>query len=238
MNAIARLPHHIRHELGQRLEQGHQAQSILNWLNQLPEELGSEDLLTKARPLTHADLAEWRQNGYQQWLKDQEACEFVRNLAGRAEHLAAAAGDQTISDCLAAVLATELARSATALLAETTNPADRWQRLRELLHELARLRKGDHQAMRAQIERERWKQEHSRLQAEENDRATEKLKAKGEWSNAEIIEKLGVQMFGEDWRGTSVTQDPIAPAAQGSTISPFPTCRNQEIQPNPIKSDP
>jgi hypothetical protein len=216
MNAIARLPHPIRNELCQRLEQGHQAQSILIWLNQLPKELGSEDLLTAARPITKSDLADWMQGGYQQWLKDQEACEFVRNLAGQAEHLEAAAGDQTISDCLASVLATELARSATALLAETTNPADRWQRLRELLHELARLRKGDHQAMRAQIERERWKQEHSRLQAEENDRATEKLKAKGEWSNAEIIEKLGVQMFGEDWRGTSVPLDPIAPAAQGS----------------------
>jgi hypothetical protein len=48
----------------------------------------------------------------------------------------------------------------------------------------------------------------------EDQRAKDVLE--GEWSNAEKIEQLGALMFGEDWRETSVTLDPKAPAAEGS----------------------
>jgi hypothetical protein len=178
MNNIARLPRHIRNELGQRLKQGDHAQSILDWLNQPQGIWETQDRPPGARPLTHADLAEWRQNGYPQWFADQEACEFVRNLIEQAEALDAAAGDESISDGLATVLATDVARSATALLADASSPAERWQRLREPLHELARLRKGDHQSIRVQIEGRRWDHEHRRLEEEEHEREMQKEKSK------------------------------------------------------------
>ena len=104
--------------------------------------------------VTEQDLCDWQQGGYQEWLRHQEACDVVRDLAEQADDLESCAEDLPVSDCLSALLGTELARSAKSLLAETTAPAERWQRLREVLHELARLRKGDHQALRVQLERE------------------------------------------------------------------------------------
>ncbi|MBE0541080.1 MAG: hypothetical protein IH623_06825 [Verrucomicrobia bacterium] len=56
---------------------------------------------------------------------------------------------------LAAVLTVELAESARELLATITDPKERWDRLQEVLRELARVRREDSRAGRLQIERER-----------------------------------------------------------------------------------
>jgi hypothetical protein len=69
---------------------------------------------------------------------------------------------------------------------------------------------------RLALDRQRFRRQTCELfiQWFEDQRAKDVLE--GEWSNAEKIEQLGRQMFGEDWRETSVPLDPQAPAAQGS----------------------
>ena len=173
---IARLPRHIRNQLGGRLANGDQDPPTLAWLNRLPE----LDRPANSPPgqdfITEQDLAHWKQHGYQRWLADDQACQLVRELAEHADDLYASADELPVSDCLSAFLATELARSAKSLLAESASPAERWQRLRELLQELARLRKEDHQALRVQMERERWDREQRRLDDEQQQHTIRKLK--------------------------------------------------------------
>jgi hypothetical protein len=79
-----------------------------------------------------------------------------------------------------------------------------------------KLQQAEVQRDRLALDRQRFRRQTCELfiQWFEDQRAKDVLE--GEWSNAEKIEQLGRQMFGEDWRGTSVTLDPKAPAAEGS----------------------
>ena len=58
----------------------------------------------------------------------------------------------------------ELARCAQTRLAEATEPEERWQRLCQLLHELAGLRKDDHRAARLQMDRTRHHREETEFE--------------------------------------------------------------------------
>ena len=175
---IARLPRQIRCELNARLDNGEDAQPLLGWLNHQPEVQALANGQPGGSPVTEPDLSEWKQAGYQQWLRHREACDVVRDLAEQAGDLEETAEGLPVSDCLSALLGTELACSAKSLLAETTAPGERWQRLREVLHELARLRKGDHQALRLGLERERWDREQRRQDEEQHQLRMQKLKAR------------------------------------------------------------
>ena len=63
-------------------------------------------------------------------------------------------------------------------LAETTDPQERWQRLQEVLGQLAKLRTEDHKWQRLQIDRERWEEEQERCWQEQSERDVEKAKQK------------------------------------------------------------
>jgi hypothetical protein len=248
---IARLPRHIRNQLRSRLDHGERGQPLLEWLSQLPEVKG----LTKSHPggcpLTEQDLSEWKQGGYQQWIEDQQARDLIRELAEQADDLFACAEDLPVSDCLATLLATELARSAKSLLAETTTPGDRWQRLRELLHELARLRKEDHQALRVQMERERWDREQRRLDHEQHQATMRKLKAQATapfW--ARLMRGPLADTFGGGQAGAKIADfilavvhdlpipDPMKPAEASQKQSDPPNTPHPGNAPNPLPAQP
>jgi hypothetical protein len=164
---IARLPREIREQLNRRLDDGEEGKGLVDWLNSLPEVQSVLAEQFGGRPVNEQNLSEWRQGGYADWLRHQEAHLRVLRLAERAEELDEAADGLEVSDRLASVLAVELAAAAETLLGETRDAKERWQRLRELLEELRHLRYADHNALRVQIERERWDCQTER-QAEED----------------------------------------------------------------------
>ena len=171
---IARLPRNIREQLNHRLSDGEAGGRLVDWLNKLTEvrHLLAEDF--DGRDINEQNLSEWRQGGYQDWLKQQDRRCMVRQLAEDAGQLHEDADGLEVSHHLAAVLTVELAESAKALMTTITDPAERWVRLGELLRELARVRREDCRAGRLQIERERrakeraeeesnneWRQQHA-----------------------------------------------------------------------------
>jgi len=153
---IARLPQHLRAQLNRRLENGEQGKPLLAWLNELPEVKALLDGQFGGRPITEQNLSEWRQGGYQDWLRHEENCALVGRLAEEADDLAALAEDLPVSDCVAPILTAGLAHAAKALLEEATTPEERWRRLRELLGELSELRRHDHRAARLRRDQEVW----------------------------------------------------------------------------------
>ncbi len=173
---ISRLPRDLRNHLGSRLLAGQPASVILKWLNQSDDVVDFLNRDHAGHPLTEPDLAEWQAAAYPQWLADQQACDVARELAEQSAALSGAADENFVSDCLATLLATELARCAKSLLADAPTPADRWQRLQELLRSLSRLRHHDHQALHTQIQRERWQDHQDRLQIEDDARREKKRK--------------------------------------------------------------
>ncbi len=193
---IARLPRVIREELNRRLDDGETADTILKWVNAEPKaRVVMEKEQFSGAPINKQNLSEWRQGGHEDWLRHRQACEFVSQMREQAEDLNEEAGEESVSDRLAAVLAAELARTAQALMTETTDPAERWQRLQELLSQLGRLRREDHRAMRLKEQKRVQRCKEDRQKAEERE-AREKLEEK-----RTMLAPLQAMLMGKDLPG-------------------------------------
>jgi hypothetical protein len=81
---IARLPRDVRDQLNSRLDDGHEADDILPWLNELPEvrEVIAESF--NGVPVSPQNLSAWRQGGFQEWLL---RCELFDSTVHVHEHL-------------------------------------------------------------------------------------------------------------------------------------------------------
>src|SRR5258708_17459522 len=161
---IARLPEELRHHLNRRLQDGKPGKQLVVWLNSLPEARAALKEEFGARPITEQNLSEWKLGGYADWERHEGSCALVARLTDEAGDLTVAAEDGVVSDQLATVVAAELAALTRLMLAETTDPKERWQRLREMLPELARLRREDHKAAALLMEQERWEMERDELE--------------------------------------------------------------------------
>ena len=135
---IARLPGAVRHELNQRLNNGALGRELVPWLNALPEVRSILTHRFAGRPITEDNLSQWRHGGFQDWLRQQERRDRLRELsdqcperdpAQRARRIAAFTEEQ-----LALELAEELER-----LTAITDPAERSKHLQRLCRELCRL---------------------------------------------------------------------------------------------------
>ena len=164
---IGRLPRHIRDELNHRLENGEPGGRILAWLNALPEVQTMLNAEFGGEPVNAQNLSNWRQGGYQDWLKQQERRNLVRDLTENAEELATEAGGVEIGNHLSAVLVAELAASARRAIEELAEPAERCVKLQEFLLTLARVRRQDNLAGKLALERER--RARKRVKEKEND---------------------------------------------------------------------
>jgi hypothetical protein len=151
---IGRLPRNIRDELNRRLEKSEPARPILTWLNALPDVQAVLASGFEGSPISEQNLSNWRQGGYQHWLKHQESRDLVRELSQNAAELATAADGVEAANHLSAVLVAELAVSARDALSAITDPAEHCARLQELLQTLACVRRQDCSSGRLAIDRE------------------------------------------------------------------------------------
>jgi hypothetical protein len=146
---IAQLPKAIRDELNQRLENGKQGPQLLKWLNSLPE---TQEILTKEfenQPITKSNLSDWRQGGYRDWTKDKAREDRIHHLSESGNTLQKAeAGD--LFENFARITVAELAADLDGL-DDLKDSDTRWQRLRELTRELARLQNGYNRSRWAEL---------------------------------------------------------------------------------------
>jgi len=165
---IARLPLHVRNELNRRLSEGEPGTKLVAWLNEGSARIWLRND-SEGRPIriTEQNLSEWRQGGYQDWLRHEEARQFTQDLAEQAGELDAAADGKGISDRFGALLAVDLARLAKKFLEQETDAEKKWERLKEISKELSRLRRDEHRAVRTWIKREQWERQRGREDYEE-----------------------------------------------------------------------
>ena len=165
---IARLPRAIRDQLNRRLDNGEQSGPILAWLNALPEAQAMLAAEFGATEINKQNLTNWRQGGFQHWLKQQEHRQLVRELTENADELATEADGVEIANHLSTLLVAELAAAAREALAELTDPVERCVRLQENLHTLVRVRRQDYLAGKLAIAREL--RERDRAKEDENEK--------------------------------------------------------------------
>lgn len=151
---IARLPRRLREELNHRLDDGEQGATLVAWLNAHEAVRRVLDRDFGGRPITEQNLSDWRQGGFIEWQKHQDACDWVRTLAGDADHLADESGIMPISDRLSSMVALSLGKLIPALTADALASPDKREDFWHLLRELARLRRDDFEATRVRTQLE------------------------------------------------------------------------------------
>ncbi len=143
---IARLPFALRQMLNKRLDNGVKGETLLAWLNGLPEVQAILQQEFRGAPINHANLSAWRQGGYAAWLEEQEIADAARQLQAVAVEVGRGADEATLSKGLSAMLAVELARSAQLLLRQSTDEVERWHRLQDIAKHVNAARREDHRA--------------------------------------------------------------------------------------------
>jgi hypothetical protein len=156
---IARLPRTVRDPLNQRLQDGEPGKRLVDWLNSLPETQAVLQTEFGGRPVSEQNLSEWKQGGYRDWQRQQEACDLVRHLVEQTNDLGNASGGVAVSARLSALVTVELAQAARTLVDEAGDPQERWARLQEIVGKLAQLRREESNAGQLELKRERWEAE-------------------------------------------------------------------------------
>jgi hypothetical protein len=163
---IARLPHMVREQINRRLQNSDEGGEILEWLNALPEVRAVMDTEFDGQPVSKMNLSNWRLGGYRDWEAQQEALAAVRQSGANAAEINQEAGGQ-LADQLAICVTARIAVALQKPPSTADDPAAELLRLRQLCADLVALRKGDHNAMRLRIEREKLDLELKRAAAEE-----------------------------------------------------------------------
>jgi len=167
---IARLPRTIRDQLNRHLDNGAPGPQLLKWLNNLAEVKQMLKTHFDAQPVNKQNLSDWKQGGFRDWLLRQEALELAMCMAGDTAELkeSAANAAASISDTMAQWYATRLLLAARALVEGGNEPVDS-DRMRRMLHDLAILRRGDHQAERIRLARDKYELTRVKTSAEKEE---------------------------------------------------------------------
>lgn len=167
---VARLPYSIRDLLNRRLHDGESGKGLVEWLNGLPkvQKILAEEF--GGRPISEQNLSEWKQGGFEDWLRHQETRAWVRALADESADLEEEAGDFSVADWLSAPLAVALGRWIHEVAAGAQNDTKQRKTLLAIAREVTELRRSDHTAERLRIDRERWETEQEEKRKAELDK--------------------------------------------------------------------
>ncbi len=152
---IARLPASIRDQLNRRLLDNEPGPSVLDWLNSLPEVHAILAAEFASQPVSAANLSQWKNGGYCDWLTRHDAMALARDLEDKE-----ALGDESLAGLFADKLARWLSLhyasvALRALAAEDLDPDTHSRRLGQLCASVTRLQRQGHEAQRIGLERER-----------------------------------------------------------------------------------
>jgi hypothetical protein len=155
---IARLPKAIRDRLNQQILDGVPGKDLVRWLNCMREV--QEVLLEyfNTSQITEQNLSEWKQGGYQDWLKHQERRDWVRRISDEAEDVTEDAGVMPWMERVGALFEVVLGKVVEKQLQQTVETPEQMGELFTLSRELARHRQLSQEAARwraEQIKKER-----------------------------------------------------------------------------------
>ncbi len=164
LGKISSLPNEIRQQLNQRLAVGELSDTLLPWLNGLPEVQAHLAKDFEGEPISEQNLSQYRKYGFRRWKMRQDALEFAAEQA--AEPAAATQLPASpLVDHLVHWISTRFAAVAqTAPIPE--DPEADLRETRSFLTDIVALRRGDLSARRLGLEQQRLALEQAKSQAE------------------------------------------------------------------------
>jgi hypothetical protein len=162
---ISRLPHDLREQLNQRLTNGELSDSLLPWLNALPQ---VQSVLTEhfaGQPISEQNLSDYRKFGFRRWQLRQSALEFAADEA--ADQLPSSQIPASpLVDHLVHWIAIRFAAAAQNAPISEDHQTD-LREIRNYLADIVALRRGDLVARRLAIEQQRLSLEQAKSQSEQ-----------------------------------------------------------------------
>lgn len=149
---IARLPRAIRDQLNRRLDDGEPATHLAAWLNAQPEVRTVLAAHFGGQPINDSNLTAWKQGGFLDWQRHQEACAWVHALSDEADQLTQESAPLPLSDRLSPLVSLAIGRLLRELTTDTLSDESRRRDFLTIVKELSHLRRDDHEAARLRIE--------------------------------------------------------------------------------------
>jgi len=235
LGKIARLPREIREELNVRLQNGEVGKSLVEWLNGLPAAQEALKERFEGRAITEQNLSEWKQGGYEDWVRHQENCAYALMLTEMAEDLEEEAGETRLEERLAAVMAVALAR----LLREAEElpaGAERTKMILDVARQLSQLRRDGQQAERVRMERERWEEKQLEIELKQRKEADERARTRALWDRTKAEfpalrrqDEMGSKFKGQSSKGA---RPDLAPPPQERERNEAARGESDQIAPN------
>ena len=208
------------------------------WLNSLPEVQAVVAREFGGQPISKQNLSRWRNGGYADWLRQQEALDMARQLAADAGELQPA-GAPPLTDQMAVWLTARYLLAIRKLAEKNNGGEPDLKVLREFCHDVVALRRGDHSAARLKIEQERLERNREETEAE----AVEHFKR---WANnSKVREAICGESLSPEEREAAIHEiygrppkPPVTAASadvESNPVKPNPT-ESDLIQPNPTKN--
>jgi len=163
---IARLPRAIRDELNTRLADGESGVDLVRWLNSLPEVQKVLATYFGGRLINEPNLTEWKQGGFEDWLRHEDARDWVAHVIEESADLERESGALALADRAAAPVALALHRLLReTMAADAGNPAARKKTILAVARQLGHLRRAARQAESLRLQEERWAFKRSRIES-------------------------------------------------------------------------
>jgi hypothetical protein len=185
------------------MDEGHCVREILEWLNGQEEVRRALEEKWEKRTVERHSIASWRKGGYQEWKRKREQLERLKELSEYALKLGQASGG-SVADGSAAIAG---GRIMSAL--ESASDEDMLKMVRAIsvlrTGDFNKARLGQNQQKLAQnerkleLERRKFQRQSTELFLEWYDNKKVREIVEGRGSNAEKIELLGREIFGEHW---------------------------------------
>ncbi len=166
---ISRLPRDVRDELNRRLDDGEEGAALLKWLNGRPGTLKVMQEFFAGQPINKQNLSDWRQSGFLEWQRQQEALEIAGRLLEDAEDMEKLATDGPVADRMAELVSVSLGHLLQAALRQPDGP-EKTSAVLNSARELIRMRAADRDYERAKRQQQDWQQERDKLDREEAER--------------------------------------------------------------------
>ncbi len=151
---IARLPYAVRNELNQRLLNNEPGPDLVAWLNSRDDVQAVLKLRFESRPITEQNLAEWRQGGFEDWLRFQETRDWIAELVGKSGDTLEETEALAVTDWLATPLAVALGKCIHKIAAGAPHTLEDRKSLIALAREVCELRRGDHAQQALRLKRD------------------------------------------------------------------------------------
>jgi hypothetical protein len=162
---IGRLPKAVQEALNRRMQNGERGKVLVAWLNgQKPvRDIMKEEF--SGQPIVEQNLSEWRKRGYQQWLWREEAREMARDMAEETAELQSP-NVPSLTDQMASWVTVRYLMAVRKLIEASQDKEPDLKLLRNFLHDVVMVRRGDHSHARVKMHQEQLDREREKTDAE------------------------------------------------------------------------